>query len=87
MDEVEIVNGRSHDFCRMSCLIAGNCCCRRSSPSLSRLFWGLNLSIAFPIMKVLVTDQNLQQYVNQQIREKDAESRDLFARCKSWTRG
>ena len=49
---------------------------------LVALFWGLNLSIAFPIMKVLVTDQNLQQYVNQQIREKDAESRDLFARLQ-----
>jgi len=35
--------------------------------SLVALFWGLNLSIAFPIVKVLLERQSLGDYVNQEI--------------------
>lgn len=42
---------------------------------LVALFWGLNLSFAFPVIKVLLQDTTLEEYVNKEI----AESREEIA--------
>lgn len=45
--------------------------------------WGMNLSVAFPIVKVLMTHQSLQDYVAQQIELDGKESVELQRRLET----
>lgn len=40
------------------------------------IFWSLNLSAVYPVLKVLSTDRNLHQWVDEQIREYEAKAND-----------
>jgi ATP-binding cassette, subfamily B, bacterial MsbA len=51
---------------------------------VAAIFWSLNFTAIYPILKILQADQNLQEWVNASIAKTDAEIREKEKELRPW---